>query len=65
MALDPALEEALRRASKEAGQSNAVASRLIAWFTRLSDEEVSRERNAQFYDQVLTELKIDGANDAN
>lgn len=64
MALDPALKAALRRASKEAGQSDAVANRLLAWFSRLSDEEVARETNAQFYDQVRGELKFDGAGNA-
>lgn len=64
MALDPALSEALQQASQEAGQSKAVANRLLAWFTRLSDEEMTRETNAQFYNQVRSELKLDGAGDA-
>ena len=64
MALDPALSDALRQATREAGQSDAVANRLLAWFTRLSDEELSREASAQFYGEVRSELKIDGAADA-
>ncbi len=64
MPLDPAMTEALKQASKEAEQSSAFAKRLQAWFTHLSDEEVSRETNAQFYVQVCAELKVDGVTNA-
>lgn len=64
MPLDPAMTEALKQASEEVGQSNAFSKRLHAWFTHLSDEEVSRETNAQFYAQVCGELKVDGVNNA-
>jgi hypothetical protein len=64
MALDRALSNALREATREAGQADTVASRLLAWLTRLSDEELSREAGAKFYDEVRAELKVDGAGDA-
>lgn len=64
MALDRALSDALRQATREAGQADTVANRLSAWLTRLSDEELSRETGAKFYDEVRAELKIDGASDA-
>lgn len=64
MALDPALKAALQQAAQEEGQSEAFANRVLAWFSHLSDEELSRETYAQFYAQVCSELDIDGVADA-
>lgn len=58
MALDTALTEAITRAAQEEGQGNAVASRLLAWLTQLSDQEISRDSKGQFYQSVLDELVL-------
>lgn len=64
MALDRALTDAVRAAAREADQPDAVASRLLAWLGKLSDGELSREGNAQFYDELRQSLLIE-AGDAN
>lgn len=64
MPLDPAMTEALKRATEEAGQSSALAKRLQAWLMYLSDEEVSRDTIAQFYAHVCEELKVHGVSNA-
>lgn len=53
MALDPAMEKALRTAADEVGQPAAVAARLVAWLTQLSDGQVSREGSARFYEELM------------
>lgn len=58
MALDAALTEAIKTATREEGQGDAVASRLLAWLTQLSDSEISRESKAQFYQAVLESLNL-------
>ena len=64
MALDPALEEALHAAVKNAGQAEPVAQRLIAWIKALSAGESSEEQDLSFYDHVMTALVSGDANDA-
>ena len=64
MALDPALTDAVRKATADSGQPDAVASRVLAWLTRLSDGELSRDTNAQFYNETRQVMKIEGASDA-
>jgi hypothetical protein len=63
MALDPALSDAVRQAASEAGHSEAVAKRLLAWLTQLSDGDLPREANAQFYDKVRQAIAMQGAAD--
>lgn len=58
MALDTALTEAIKTAAREEGQGDAVASRLLAWLTQLSDSEISRDSKAQFYQAVLDALAL-------
>lgn len=58
MALDPALAGALKTAAKEAGQPDAVANRLLAWLTQMSDNELSRDARGQFYDEVRQALLL-------
>ncbi len=64
MALDSALSEAVRTAAREAGQADAVANRLLAWLTQMSDSELSRDAKAQFYDEVRQALNLGDAQDA-
>ncbi|MCL6250088.1 hypothetical protein M3P36_03355 [Altererythrobacter sp. KTW20L] len=64
MALDPALAGALKAAAKEAGQPDAVANRLLAWLTNMSDSELSRDARGQFYDDVRQAVLLPGADDA-
>jgi hypothetical protein len=64
MALDPALADALRAATAEAGQPEGVAKRLIAWLTHMSDGELSRETHAQLYDETRQTLKLEEGGDA-
>jgi hypothetical protein len=65
MALDPALIEAVKEASSEAGHPDSLAKRLLAWLTRMSDGELSREADAQFYADVRKALEPEGEDDAN
>lgn len=58
MALDAALTEAIKTAAREEGQDDAVASRLLAWLTQLSDSEITRDSKAQFYQAVLEALTL-------
>lgn len=58
MALDAALTEAIKSATREEGQSDAVANRLLAWLTQLSDSELSRDAKGQFYQAVLDAVQL-------
>lgn len=64
MALDHALSSAIKAATKELGQPDAVANRLLAWLTRMSDQDLSRETRGQFYDEVRQALVLPEAEDA-
>ena len=64
MALDPALAGALKAATKESGQPDAVANRLLAWLTQMSDQDLSRDARGQFYDEVRQALVLPEAGDA-
>jgi len=64
MALDPALAGALKAATKELGQPDAVANRLLAWLTQMSDQDLSRDARGQFYDEVRQALLLPEAGDA-
>ncbi|MBV2149038.1 hypothetical protein KRZ98_12185 [Sphingobium sp. AS12] len=64
MALDPALAGALKAAANEAGQPDAVANRLLAWLTHMSDSELSRDARGQFYDAVRQAVLLPGAGNA-
>jgi hypothetical protein len=58
MALDRALEDALRRAVKEEGQPDAVAARLIAWTEALADGEDSVEDQDRFYGRLMAAIAL-------
>lgn len=61
--LDPALEEALARSVREAGQPETVARRLAAWLRQISEGALSKEDEARFLLGVCGELDL-GADDA-
>lgn len=60
MGIDPALEEALQSAVDELGQAKSVGNRLTAWLRTLSEGETSEDRDLQFYESLLAELKVEG-----
>lgn len=64
MSIDPALEAALIAAVEELGQPKPVAQRLAAWLRSLSEGETSEDRDLQFYESVLEELKIERVGNA-
>lgn len=65
MALDPALIQGVTEAASEAGHPPSLAKRLLAWLTHLSDGDLSRESNAQFYADVRKTLEPEGESDEN
>ena len=58
MALDKALEDALRQAVKEEGQPDAVAARLIAWTEALAEGEDSVEDQDRFYGRLMASVVV-------
>lgn len=54
MALDKALEAAVRQAVKEEGQPTAVGARIIAWLEVLSEGDVSPEQQDTFYARMIS-----------
>jgi hypothetical protein len=64
MAIDPALSSALKAAAMEMGQGDAVANRLLAWITQMSENDVAREAHAKFCDEARQALSIKEAQDA-
>jgi hypothetical protein len=63
MALDPALSDAIAEAARTSGQPQAVARRLLAWLARLSDGELSRGANAEFYESTREVILLKEAED--
>lgn len=64
MALDPALEEALYKATADAGQPRPVAQRLVAWLKAQSTGESSEEQDLSFYKNVMGAIRLKGGTDA-
>jgi hypothetical protein len=64
MAIDPAISSALKMAAKEVGQGEAVANRLLAWITQMSENDVAREAHAKFCDEARQALGIKEVQDA-
>lgn len=62
--LDKALIETLENVVREEGQSRAVAQRLGAWLSSLSEKELTRDDNTQFLANVREALAVEG-DDAN
>ncbi|WP_114954996.1 CxC ATPase DNA modification system associated small protein [Sphingosinicella terrae] len=54
MALDPALEAAIREAAEEEGQPATVAARLIAWAEALAEGDDAVERQESFYARLMS-----------
>lgn len=53
MALDPALEGAIRQAIREQGQKPALAERMIAWLEALGQGELSPADADAFYARTI------------
>ncbi len=62
--LDKALIEAITAVVAEEGQPKAVAHRLIAWLTRMSEIELGKDENTQFLNNVRDALLLPGTADA-
>lgn len=62
--LDKALIDALDEVVREEGQPRAVAQRLAAWLTRLSEAELGRDDHTQLFANVREALVV-GPDDAN
>lgn len=65
MALDPALVEALHAAVAELDQPKSVGQRLVAWLKSLSDGEETEHLDNQFFENVISQLRVAGEDDAN
>ena len=65
MALDPALEEALLKATADLGQPRPVAQRLIAWLKAQSNGESSEEQDLSFYENVMSAIELSGDSNEN
>jgi hypothetical protein len=65
MALDPALVDALHAAVVELDQPKSVGQRLVAWLKSLSDGEATEHLDNQFFENVISELRVAGEDDAN
>lgn len=63
MALDKALENALKQAVKEEGQPDTVAARLIAWTEALADGENSVEDQDRFYSRLMAAVVVGKADE--
>ena len=53
MALDAALESAIKQAVEERGQPEAVAQRLLAWLEALGQGDVAAEQQDGFYGRMI------------
>lgn len=54
MALDKALEAAIKQAVQEKGQPAALGARIIAWLEVLSEGDVSPEQQDTFYTRMIS-----------
>jgi len=61
--LDKALMEAIDAVVSEEGQPKAVAQRLKAWLSRMSENELGKDENTQFLNNVREALTLAGGRD--
>jgi hypothetical protein len=59
MALDPALEAAIRQAVREQGQKPALAERMIAWLEELGQGGLSVSDGDAFYARLISAVSMD------
>lgn len=59
MALDAALEEAVRQAVKEQGQKPALAERMIAWLEALGEGDLAIEDQDGFYSRLMSGVALE------
>lgn len=65
MALDAALEGAIKQAVAEGKQPPAVAERMIAWLEALGNGDVSPEQKDAFYARLMGAVTGGEDSDAN
>ena len=65
MALDSALEGAIKQAVAEGKQPPAVAERIIAWLEALGEGDVSPEQKDAFYARLIGAMAGAEDGDAN
>lgn len=65
MALDTALEGAIKQAVAEGKQPPAVAERIIAWLEALGEGDVSPEQKDAFYARLISAMAGEEEGDAN
>lgn len=64
MALDTALEGAIKQAVAESKQPSAVAERMIAWLEALGDGDVSPEQKDVYYSRLMGAMAGENDSDA-
>lgn len=62
MALDKALEAAIKQAVEENGQPSALGARIIAWLEVLSEGDVSPEQQDTFYGRMIGAVEAEASN---
>lgn len=65
MALDVALEAAIRQAVREQGQKPALAEKMIAWLVEMGQGGLSPADGDAFYARTISAVVIPEATDAN
>ena len=64
MALDAALEEAIRLAVREQGQKPALAEKMIAWLIEMGQGGLSPSDGDAFYARTMAAVTVAEAKDA-
>ncbi|MCY3541972.1 MAG: hypothetical protein OXH31_08740 [Gammaproteobacteria bacterium] len=60
---DPALPAAIRRATKECGQPDSVAEKILNWLTNRR-RLISESEDIHHFDLICAELDLDSAEDS-
>ena len=63
MAMDSALETAIKQAVAECGQPGVLAERLIAWIAALSEGDLPPEQLDGFHARLIGAVSLAGADD--
>jgi hypothetical protein len=56
--LDEEVLAAIRQATRECGQPETVADRLIAWLGQMSRDELSAQKNSEYLINVRKTLEV-------
>lgn len=60
MPIDIEVQRAIEEATKQAGQSERLAKKIIAWLKDSSERELSQEEKGQFLAAVRAEISLPG-----